>query len=79
MKSNASCFGYRCPRCLSTLILAALPLPAEKTRQAQIKVAAIEVAMIESDEIPLPAEFQIALYENLIHQLEKQGFSPVFL
>jgi hypothetical protein len=66
------------PRCLSTFILAALPLSAEKTRRTQIKVAAIEVAMIESDEIPLPAEFLVALYENLIHQLEKQGFSTVY-
>jgi len=66
------------PRCLSTFILAALPLSAEKTRRAQIKVAAIEVAMIESDEIPLPAEFLVARYENLIHQMEKQGFSAVY-
>jgi len=29
--------------------------------------------MIQSDEIKLPAEFQISLYENLIQQLEKQG------
>ena len=66
------------PRCLSTFILAALPLSAENTRRAQIKVAAIEVAKIESDEISLPAEFLVALYENLIHQLEKRGFSAVY-
>ena len=29
--------------------------------------------MIQSDEIKLPAEFQVALYENLIHELEKHG------
>ena len=29
--------------------------------------------MIRSDEIKLPAEFQISLYENLVRQLEKQG------
>jgi hypothetical protein len=29
--------------------------------------------MIKCDEIKLPAEFQVAIYENLIHQLEKQG------
>jgi hypothetical protein len=29
--------------------------------------------MIHSDEIKLPAEFQISLYENLVRQLEKQG------
>jgi hypothetical protein len=39
----------------------------------KIKASAIQVEMIQSDEIKLPAEFQIALYENLIHQIEKQG------
>jgi hypothetical protein len=39
----------------------------------KIKASAIQVEMIQSDEIRLPAEFQIALYENLIHQIEKQG------
>jgi hypothetical protein len=38
----------------------------------KIKASAIQVEMIQSDEIKLPAEFQIALYENLIHQIEKQ-------
>lgn len=37
------------------------------------KVSAIQVLMIQSDEIKLPAEFQISLYENLIQQLEKKG------
>jgi hypothetical protein len=37
------------------------------------KASAIQVLMIQSDEIKLPAEFQIALYENLIQQLQKQG------
>jgi hypothetical protein len=40
---------------------------------AKIKASAIQVEMIQSDEIKLPAEFQIALYENLIRQIEKQG------
>jgi len=37
------------------------------------KASAIQVLMIESDEIKLPAEFQISLYEDLVHQLEKNG------
>jgi len=45
----------------------AAPAPAKK------KASAIQVLMITSDEIKLPAEFQISLYENLIQQLEKQG------
>src|SRR5260370_38837286 len=44
----------------------AAPPPAKKA-------SAIQVLMIQSDEIKLPAEFQISLYENLIHQLEKLG------
>src|SRR6202022_3615281 len=36
-------------------------------------VPAIQVLMIQSNEIKLPAEFQISLYENLIQQLEKKG------
>ena len=39
----------------------------------KIKASAIQVEMVQSDEIKLPGEFQIALYENLIHQIEKQG------
>jgi len=38
----------------------------------KIKSSAIQVVMVQSDEIKLPAEFQIALYENLVDQIEKQ-------
>jgi len=61
-----------------TLLLVACPLFAHKSQPAKIKAAAIEVEMIQSDEIKLPAEFQIALYENLIRQLHEQGFSQVY-
>jgi hypothetical protein len=40
---------------------------------AKINASAITVMMIESEEIKLPAEFQISLYENLIEQLQKKG------
>lgn len=43
------------------------------------KASAIQVLMIQSDEIKLPAEFQVSLYEDLIHQLEKNGgFQQVY-
>jgi hypothetical protein len=63
---------------LFTLIFAASPLLAQKSKPTKIKAAALQVEMIESDEIKLPAEFQVALYENLIRQLEKNGFSHVY-
>src|SRR5205823_1391813 len=57
---------------VSTLVFTAPPLSAEDNRPAKIKAAAIQVEIIQSDEIKLPAEFQIALYENLVRQLEKE-------
>jgi hypothetical protein len=39
----------------------------------QPKVASIEVLPIMSDEVKLPAEFRVALYENLIHELQARG------
>jgi hypothetical protein len=42
----------------------------------KIKTSAISVAMIHSEEIKLPAEFQVSLYEDLIQQLQKNGGIP---
>jgi hypothetical protein len=61
-----------------TLVLAASPQLAQKDKRAKIKASAIQVEMIQSDEIKLPAEFQVALYENLIRQLEKSGSWHVY-
>lgn len=62
---------------IAVLLLGAHAAPARLTAQAapppSKKASAIQVLMITSDEIKLPAEFQISLYENLIQQLEKQG------
>ena len=60
---------------LAALLAAPASVPAgAQTPAAPVKKAsAIQVLMIQSDEIKLPAEFQISLYENLIQQLQKQG------
>jgi hypothetical protein len=55
-----------------SVALAARPLSAGP-QPVKAKASAIQVEMIRSDEIKLPAEFQISLYENLVRQLEKQG------
>jgi hypothetical protein len=49
------------------------PLHSQGQQPAKMRASAIKVMMIESDEIKLPAEFQISLYENLIQQLQKKG------
>lgn len=64
--------------CVSGLFLLASTLFAGERRPAKNKAAAMQVVMIQSDEIKLPAEFQIALYENLIRQLEKKAFTRVY-
>jgi len=53
--------------------------PAPGSKPAKIRASAVTVMMIESDEIKLPAEFQAALYENLVQQLQKRsGFQHVY-
>jgi hypothetical protein len=60
-------------------VFAGRPLPPRKDERAGIQASAIQVEMIQSDEFKLPAEFQVALYENLIRELEKHGkFQRVF-
>jgi hypothetical protein len=48
-------------------------LRAQSAPPPAMKASAIQVLMIHSDEIKLPAEFQVSLYEDLIQQLQKQG------
>jgi hypothetical protein len=51
-------------------------LRAEAKQPAKMKASAIEVKMIPSDELTLPPEFQVSLYENLIEQLRKRAVFP---
>ena len=39
----------------------------------KIKASALKVEMIQSDEITLPAAFQVAIYESVIQQLKKKA------
>jgi hypothetical protein len=48
-------------------------LRAQSAPPPAMPASSIQVLMIQSDEIKLPAEFQVSLYENLIQQLQKQG------
>jgi hypothetical protein len=61
---------------LLALLLTALIVRAQAQQQTKIKTSAVEVKMIPSDELTLPAEFQVSLYENLIDQLQKRAVFP---
>src|ERR1700749_2127163 len=66
--------------CAMVMLLCGLCARAEeKAKPLGMKVSAIQVDMIHSDEIKLPAEFQVSMYEDLIRQLEKKGgFAHVY-
>jgi hypothetical protein len=63
---------------LLTILFAAPIVRGQEKQPAKIKASAIKVTMIQSDEVKLPAEFQISLYENLIQQLQKKGGFHVY-
>ena len=68
--------NFRNAVALSLLIALSLAGPltsAQEKQPSKIKASAIQVMMIGADEITLPAEFQVSLYEQLINQLQKKG------
>jgi hypothetical protein len=68
-----------CSCLFATMSCAGLRLQAQSKNTDKIKTSALKVEMIKSDEIKVPAEFQAALYENLIEQLgKKAGSLPVY-
>jgi hypothetical protein len=66
--------------CFLVILLCGLgALAQDKPKPAKLKASAIQVEMIHSDEIKLPAEFQVSMYEDLIQQLQKKGgFAHVY-
>lgn len=63
--------------CLSAVLVSGRAL-CHGNEPIKSKTASIQVTMIQSDEIAVPAEFRVALYENLIRQLQKRGFQHVY-
>jgi hypothetical protein len=59
-------------------LLFAMESPAQPNKPPKRQARAIQVMMLQSDEIPVPAEFRVALYENFVRQLQKLGFSRVY-
>jgi hypothetical protein len=59
----------------------AAPAPAQAAAKTQPKItaSAIQVEQIDAGDVGLPAEFRVAIYENLIEELTKSGqFKQVF-
>jgi Domain of unknown function (DUF4410) len=66
--------------CMLVMLLCGVGAVAQdKPKPVKIKASAIQVDMIHSDEIKLPAEFQVSMYEDLVRQMEKKGgFAHVY-
>jgi hypothetical protein len=64
--------------CLAVVLWSGLAFCDGKDQPGKIKAGGIQVAAIESEDLPVPAEFRVALYERLIQQLEKRGFQQVY-
>ena len=47
--------------------------PGRAQTPEKFAASAIQIAKIESDEVKLPPEFQMALYENLVEEVRKTG------
>jgi hypothetical protein len=58
---------------LLAMLFAGSLLHAQENQPARTRASAIQVMMIRADGVPLPAEFQVSLYENLIDQLQKKS------
>jgi hypothetical protein len=70
--------NFRNPAVFSVLlaIVFAGSLLRAKEHPPVTRASAIQVMMIRADATPLPAEFQVSLYENLIDQLRKEKCIP---
>ena len=68
---------FTCLLAVTSLVCSRLHAQAKATDK--IKASGIKVEMIQSEEIKLPAEFQVAIYENLIQQMgKKDSFLHVY-
>lgn len=67
--------SHRCALALAVAILvfAGGARSAEEKKPAKISASAIQIFLVHSDEVRLPAEFQMAIYEHLILELQKSG------
>lgn len=72
---------------MAWLLGGGLPLPAQSQQHApakaqpsgNLKASAIQIQQIQADEVKLPAEFQMALYEHVIEQVnETKRFQHVY-
>jgi hypothetical protein len=63
---------------IAGLFVMSRPLLGQEKPAAATISRPIQVAMIQSEEIAVPLDFQMALYENLIRELQKKGFSQIY-
>ena len=59
--------------------LIAIPLVVTAQTTAKTKPSAIQIAMVETGDVPIPAEFRFAVYESLVERIRASGaFQKVY-
>lgn len=58
---------------LAVALLLGAARPAAAQKKARFSADAVQIAYVASEDVKLPPEFQVALYENLIEEIKKTG------
>ena len=49
---------------------------AQTAAKPKLSASAIRIAMVETGDVPIPAEFRFAMYERLVEDINKSGAFP---
>jgi hypothetical protein len=71
MKRAGHCYVFAF--LIAALLLTGSARSAQDKKPQKISASAIQILLFQSDEVKLPAEFQMALYEHVIEELQKAG------
>jgi hypothetical protein len=74
--SNRAIFAF-----LSLCSIMAVPttVPAQPPSKPKLSASAIQIAMVESGDVQIPAEFRFAVYERLVERVRESGaFQKVY-
>jgi hypothetical protein len=64
---------------LAVLLSFALPIRAADPAPEKLNASAIQIALVETRDVEIPAEFRYAMYEHIIEHVRKTGtFQKVF-
>lgn len=65
--------------CCGTMLAAPALVSAADAAKPKLAASAIQIAMVDAGDVPIPAEFRYAVYERLVQQVRDSGtFQKVY-